>query len=102
IWTFVPWTNVFANPESMLSRDTSLLLSALGPGSTARVLLALSLAGIVVAAVAVVASKRDMPNANGLVGGFGVVFALVVGLGLLREVAISMGGYLMARGVAVR
>src|SRR5690625_4000445 len=101
VWTFVPSTNVFADPESMLSRDTSLLLSVLGPGSTARALLALSLAGVVVAAVAVVAGNRDMPYANGIVAGFGVVFALVVGLGLLSEVAISMAGYLMALVVAV-
>lgn len=101
IWTIDPSTNRFADPESFLARDSSLLLSILSPAAAARVLLALSLGGIAVAAVAVAARERSIRNANGLVGGFGIAYAVVVGLGLLSEVAISIAGYLMALVVAV-
>lgn len=96
VWTFAPSTNAFANSESWLARDTSLLLSILSPAAAARVLFALTLGGVVVAAAAVGARNRSIRNANGLVGGFGAAFAIVVGFGLLSEVAISMAGYLMA------
>jgi hypothetical protein len=51
--------------------------------------------------MAVAARRRSIPGLTAVVGGFGIVFALIVGLGLLSVSAITIAGYLMALVVLV-
>jgi hypothetical protein len=100
IWLVVPSTNAIADPDSLLARESSLLGAVLSPVSAAQVIFGLSVAGVVVAMVAAIARDQSIRRANALVGGFGFVFTVVVGIGMLSEVAIMMAGYLMALIVA--
>jgi hypothetical protein len=96
-WLVVPSTNPFADSDSSLSPQRTLLGAALPPRATAALLLGGCVAGVVVAAVALTTGRgRSRPLTDALIGGFGLVFTLVVGVGLLSEQAIVMAGYLMA------
>ena len=96
-WLVVPSTNPFADPDSSLAPQRTLLGAALPPRATAALLLGGCVAGVVVAAVALTTGRgRSRRLTDALMGGFGLVFTLVVGVGLLSEQAIVMAGYLMA------
>jgi hypothetical protein len=96
-WLVVPSTNPFADPDSSLAPQRTLLGAALPPRATAALLLGGCVAGVVVAAVALTTGRgRSRRLTDALMGGFGLVFTLVVGVGLLSEQAIVMAGYMMA------
>ena len=95
-WLVVPPTNPFADRDSSLAPQRTLLGAALPPQTTAALLLGGCVAGVVAAVALTTSRGRSRRGTDALIGGFGLVFTLVVGVGLLSEQAIVMAGYLMA------
>jgi hypothetical protein len=101
VWLAVPSTNPFADPDSVLSPQYTLV-GAASPAVAAAALLAACVVGVAVAGYAVAGRNgRSHRRANAVTGGFGIAFTVTVGAGLLSASALSIAGYLTALLIVV-